>query len=138
MRTLATAAFAAIIGIAAPCQAQQIAEPISIEDEIYFGVRSIPGFDIEGKYLYESEGEPRAELHSSGSGCFARHQRPCQPLTWWILAEADGNPKTLKGAIGQQHTLIFQYEDGKFDMAMFTIRYDTKQMIILGERIKPY
>ena len=123
---------------AAPVLAQEVTEPITIGDETYFGVRTIPGFSITGKYLYESKGEPSVTLNADGSGAFARHGRPPQPVTWWIMADADGKAKTLKGEIGQQHTLIFQDAAGKFDMNMMTIRTDMRQIIILGERFKAY
>lgn len=129
---------AVMLAFSGPVYSQEVTEPISIGDETYFGVRKVEGFDVTGKYLYESKGEPSVTLNADGSGSFARHGRPPQPVTWWIMADADGTAKTLKGEVGQQHTLIFQDADGKFDMNMITVRYDLRQIIILGERFKNY
>lgn len=131
-------AVAAFMASAAPALAQPTTEPISIGDETYFGVRAVPGFSVPGTYLYEHKGEPSITLNADGTGSFAKHGRPGLPITWWIQSDADGTPKTQKGEIGQVHTLITQDANGKFDMDQFTIRFDTREMIILGERFKKY
>lgn len=121
-----------------PALAQEVTEPISIGDETYFGVRSVPGFNITGTYLYEEKGEPSITLNADGTGAFAVHGRAPKPITWWVMSDADGTPKTNKGAAGQVHTIIYQNADGKFDMLDLQIAYGERIMIILGERIKRY
>ncbi len=135
--TFAIACAIALSGLA-PASAREVTEPITIGDETYYGVRTVAGFDLAGKYLYESKGEPSVTLNADGSGAFARHGRAPQPVTWGIRADADGTAKTLKGEVGQQHTLIFEDAEGKFDMNMITVRYDLRQIIILGERFKAH
>lgn len=138
MRKLLVLAVIALSAPLFPVAAQDGLETISIENDTYFGVRVVPGFQITGKYLYESRGEPSVTLNADGSGSFAVHGRPPEPITWWIMADPDGSPKMNKGELGQQHTLIFQDAAGQYDMNMLTIRYDLRQIIILGERFKAY
>lgn len=145
--TLSIFLFNAYISVA------QKAEIINIKGETYYGVRSIHGYTVTGLYKYEGKGEPIVQLNPDGSGLFQSHGVPANKIRWWIMADQDGNVKTIKGKEGQSHTLITQntedlyqtisggrkvlaYPAGGFDMKMLTVRYEENKIFILGEREK--
>lgn len=128
---------------ARPASAQDV-EAVSFGDEMYHGIRALPDYDVTGTYLYEGEGEPSVVLEADGTGAFAHHGRAPLPIRWWIQADEGGEPVTQAGEIGQAHNLLVEFaevppgSDTRFRRMQLTIRYDLRQMFILGERAKPY
>ncbi len=129
---------------------------LAIQAEVYYGTRSIPGYNIIGTYIYPSSSDkhPIVQLNQDGTGIFERHNNIPVKIKWWIYSDEKGVAKVNKGEVGQQHTLIVQYLEpeyttirdvkkeitaqGDFDMKMLTIRYDDKKIYILGEREKSF
>ncbi len=142
-----------LLAVAAQTVHAQTAEAVQIGDEVYHGTRTVPGYDLTGTYLYEG-GEPSVTLNADGTGTFANHQEAGIPIRWWVRADAAGVALAQTGPGGQMHTLVVQFQAaqyatlrgqqverepaGAFDMMSLGISYDPRQMIILGERIKPY
>lgn len=133
-----------------------IPNKLAIPAEVYYGTRTIPGYNIVGTYIYKdnSDQHPIVQLNADGTGIFEKHDKVPVKIKWWIYSDADGTPKMNKGEVGQQHTIIVQYLEpqyvktstgmkeqyakDEFDMMQLTIRYDEKKMYILGEREKAF
>ncbi len=128
-------------------------EKIMIKNETFYGVKSIPDYNIIGLYNFEN-GHPIVSLDADGTGVFEKHDNVPVKIKWWVECDKDGVVKVQKGVLGQVHRLIIQYlepqyivisgvrkiqyEANEYDMFDMTIRYDQKKIYILGERVKPF
>jgi hypothetical protein len=101
---------------------------------------------IEGRYLYEGEGEPIVLIESgSMQSRFQPHQDPEIPMTAWIVQGPDGSPLREKG-VGERYqvTLVVEYgaggggnyPEGSLDLLPVVVAPDMKKAFILGERVK--
>jgi len=101
---------------------------------------------IEGRYLYEGEGEPIVFIGSgSMQSRFQPHQDPEIPMTAWIVQGPDGSPLREKG-VGERYqvTLVVEYgaggggnyPEGSLNLLPVVVAPDMNKAFILGERIK--
>ncbi len=122
---------------------------VTIKDEVYYLTRNID-YPITGLYKYESKGEPIVQLNEDGTGLFQLHEMSQTKMVWGIECDEKGIPKKNETSWGAVYRLWYQikekhkgasWESGQindWDVVQFSIHFDTKEMYILGERIKGY
>lgn len=122
---------------------------VTIKDEVYYLTKNI-GYPITGIYKYESKGEPIVQLNDDGTGLFQLHGMSQTKMVWGIECDEKGIAKKNETQFGAVYLLWYQikekhkgktWEQGEvdaWDAVQFSIHFDTKEIYILGERIKGY
>lgn len=124
--------------------AQTKPESFIYNGEVIYGVRTIPGVNLAGTYLFEG-GEPRVELNADGTGCWANHSRPCQKIRWWLHSNAKGELAGASNEVGAVHTIMFEHVEnpangrvGAFTAYQLAVDKLARTISIADERIKSY
>jgi hypothetical protein len=124
---------------------------VEIKNETYYLTKEISGYNIIGDYTYEDKGgEPIVKLNADGTGLFQLHGMGKTPMEWGIECEMNGIPKKQEGSFGAVYLLWYQIKErhkGKtrdmgevdaWDAVQFSVRFNDRKLLILGERVKSY
>lgn len=114
--------------------------------EELWGVRTIEGLQLEGRYTPQGEARPFIQLASDGTGIFEMYGAPdpkhVYRIKWWVLANKDGTLVQTDHAAASAYTLIVEfldkmYQGQKFDRLQLAVQKSPDGRIYIMDRSKP-
>jgi hypothetical protein len=134
---------------AGKCKADEVPvqNPEALDPNLHrlFGVRAIPGVNLQGTFLNEGKGSPIVELHPDGKGVFEMHGAPkpehVYAVRWWIQANCDGSLVEKTYPRAKQYMLIVEfvdrpYQGKRFDRIGLSVQHDPGDKMFIFERFK--
>ena len=123
--------------------AQNSVTEITTKSSVHY-ITTTTDFPITGTYLFQGV-EPIVELNANGTGIYQLHELPKRTIIWGIECNETGSPKFKKGFDSAAYTLWYRYTVGSesdtnedWNVAEFSIHFNTLKMYIQGERVKDY